>query len=62
MAEESLRKTSFTLSSAAKRKLESMKSELRFEDYAEVTEGAIVDVLIEGAKVADLKRHFKKRR
>ena len=62
MAEESTRKTSFSLGAATKRKLESLKSELRFEDYADVTEGAIVDVLIDGAKLADLKRHFKKRR
>ncbi len=55
------RKTSFTLSAAAKRKLETLKSELRFEGYAGVTEGAIVELLIEGVKVADLKRHFQKR-
>ncbi len=60
--EETTRKTSFHISPAAKRKLESLKSELRFEDYVGATESAIVDVLIEGAKLAELKRHFKKRR
>ena len=62
MAEESIRKTSFNLSPAAKRKIEAMKSELRFEDYAGVTESAIVEALIDAVKLADLKRHFKKRR
>jgi hypothetical protein len=55
------RKTSFTLSAAAKRKLETLKSELRYEDYAGVTEGSIVEVLVDGAKLVDLKRHFQKR-
>ena len=42
------RKTSFTLSAAAKRELETLKSELRFEGYAGVTEGSIVEMLIAG--------------
>jgi hypothetical protein len=62
MGDEAKRRTSFDLSHAAKRKLESLKSELRFEDYAGVTEGTIIEVLIDAAKLADLKRHFKKRR
>jgi hypothetical protein len=62
MAEKPIRRTSFNLSPVAKKKLEAIKSELRFEDYAGVTEGAIVEALVDGAKLADLKRHFKKRR
>jgi hypothetical protein len=50
------------LSASAKRKLEALKSELRFEDYAEVTESAIVEVLVDAVKLTDLKRHFRKRK
>lgn len=62
MPEQPKRRTSFDLAPAAKRKLEALKSELRYEDYAGVTEGTIVEALIDGAKLADLKRQFKKRR
>jgi hypothetical protein len=61
MAKEPKRRTSFDLAPGPKRKLEAMKSELRFEGFAGVTEGTIIESLIEGAKLADLKRHFKKR-
>lgn len=62
MADESIRKTSFTLSASAKRRLEALKSELRFEDYADVSESAIIELLVEGAKLTDLKKHFRKRK
>jgi len=58
---EPKRRTSFDLSLAAKKKLEGLKSDLRFADYAGVTEGAILETLIDGAKLSELKRKFEKR-
>ena len=61
MAEAPVRKTSFHLDPEAKRKLESLKSDLRFDGYVGVSESAIIEFLVDRAKLADLKRHFKKR-
>jgi hypothetical protein len=53
------RKTSFSLSPEAKRKLEQLKSDLRFDGHP-ASEKGIVEHLISNAKLADLRRAFPK--
>ena len=59
MADPRKRKTSYDFDAEAKHRLESLKSDLRREGYS-ASETAILEVLIRGAKVAELKKHFER--
>lgn len=55
-------KTSFSISAESKHKLEVLRSDLRLEGFADVTEGALVEAMISDASLASLRKHLKKRR